>query len=412
MTIPSSVASTRPPSARSAAVTVATRSDSLRRSSAASAIVVVPSAKQAASAASGSSSIASGTSPPPISVPRSRAARARTVPAGSPPRSPSTVASTPAPIRSRIVSRPVRVGLRPTPVRVTSLPGTSSAPTRKKAAEEKSAGTAIRPPCRRSVAAIATVCPARLSSAPAAFSIRSLWSRLGIGSTTRVSPSATRPAKSRQDLTWALAIGSSYSIPVSGAPAIASGGRRSSRQERSAPIDRSGPTMRSTGRSRIESSPSSSQVPPGWPASQPGSSLSRVPALPTSIAALVAPCRPMPPIRISPATPSAPSTRAPSASTAASVERVSAASRKPSIELSPSAIAAISAARWEIDLSEGGRRVPRRGPTGSKRVAHAYSPSRTLTEWPRPSIRPTARRACSAPETQTETAPEVMSGAG
>ena len=54
------------------------------------------------------------------------------------------------------------------------------------------------------------------TSAPAAASIRSLWSRVGSGSTTRVSPSASRPAKSRQDLTWALATGSSYSMPCSG----------------------------------------------------------------------------------------------------------------------------------------------------------------------------------------------------
>src|SRR6476646_1853511 len=79
-------------------------------------------------------------------------------------------------------------------------------------------------------------------------------------------------------------------------------------------------------------------------------------------------------MRISGATPSAPSTRAPSASTAARVERVSAESRKLSTELSPSAIAAISAARWEIDLSEGGRRAPRRGPAGSKRFGTRLVP--------------------------------------
>src|SRR5436853_680194 len=64
-------------------------------------------------------------------------------------------------------------------------------------------------------------------------------------------------------------------------------------------------------------------------------------------------------------------TPAPSASTAASVERVSAASRKPVISISPSPIAAISAARCEIDLSEGGRSQPRKGPEGSKRVIGA-----------------------------------------
>ena len=98
-------------------VTVSIRSDSLRRSSAASRIVVVPSAKQAARATSGSSSIASGISAPPTSVAAQRAERttrrsrdrlAAALAARARPRSA-------APIRSRIVSRPVRVGLRPTP---------------------------------------------------------------------------------------------------------------------------------------------------------------------------------------------------------------------------------------------------------------------------------------------------------
>ncbi len=41
-----------------------------------------------------------------------------------------------------------------------------------------------------------------------------------------------------------------------------------------------------------------------------------------------------------------------------------------------------------------------------------YSPSRTLTVWPRPWIRSAARAACSSPATQRVTAPEVMSAAG
>ena len=126
-------------------VTVAIRSDSLRRSSAASRIVVVPSAKQAARATSGSSSIASGTSAPPTSVAAQRPSGAHAEVAdrlaAAARRSARPRSS--APIRSRIVSRPVRVGLSADPVRTTSLPGTSSAATRKKAAEEKSAGTTI-----------------------------------------------------------------------------------------------------------------------------------------------------------------------------------------------------------------------------------------------------------------------------
>ena len=77
----------------------------------------------------------------------------------------------------------------------------------KKAAEEMSAGTAISPGSRRSTERIVTASPSRPTAAPAAASIRSLWSRLGRPSTIRVSPSASSPAKSRQDLTWALATG-------------------------------------------------------------------------------------------------------------------------------------------------------------------------------------------------------------
>ncbi len=53
-----------------------------------------------------------------------------------------------------------------------------------------------------------TVSPSRETCAPAAASIRSEWSRVGSGSTIRVSPPASSPAKSRHDFTWALAIGS------------------------------------------------------------------------------------------------------------------------------------------------------------------------------------------------------------
>ena len=92
--------------------------------------------------------------------------------------------------------------------------------------------------------------------------------------------------------------------------------------------------------------------------------------------------------------------------------------------VSPSPIAAIRAARWEIDLSEGGRRTPRRGPEGSKRellmrrpyprTTGDYAPggSTTVTVWPSRRTRSSAFAACSSPATQTETAPEVMSGAG
>ena len=214
--VPSTTSRRRSPRPRrrgrvSAAHTVAIRSLSLRRSSSASRIVVSPSAKQAARATSGSSSIASGISAPPTSVPRSSAGRDPQRPArlAASARRPSI--STAAPIRSRISSSPVRVGLSPTPVSDTSLPGTSEAATRKKAAEEMSAGTAISPGSQApGEAGSRPSPPSRSTSAPgggqhplAVVAARRPARR------RRVSPSASSPANSRHDLTWALATGSS-----------------------------------------------------------------------------------------------------------------------------------------------------------------------------------------------------------
>ena len=152
-----------------------------------------------------------------------------------------------------------------------------------------------------------------------------MWSRLGLGSTTVVDPEASSPASRTQDFTCAEATGSSYSMPDSGRPVTMNGGKRPSRASMSAPMSPSGTATRSTGRRRIEASPSSVQLPPSCPASQPGSSRISVPALPTSISPAGAAAR-----RPGPRTTSESarrSTSAPSACTAASVEFVSSASR-------------------------------------------------------------------------------------
>ena len=125
--------------------------------------------------------------------------------------------------------------------------------------------------------------PTQRTSTPAARSIRSVWSRVGEGVMTAVSPSATRPAIRTQDLTCALAAGSSYSMPWRRAPSTVKGGNRPSRASTRAPIMRSGSAILSTGRRRIDASPSSVQRAPSCPASHPGSSRISVPALPTSI---------------------------------------------------------------------------------------------------------------------------------
>ncbi len=101
----------------------------------------------------------------------------------------------------------------------------------KNAAEEKSPGTSSSPGpsalvgttvirCAGSSPWMVTGVPAFSvrTDAPAARSMRSVWSRVGRCSTTVVGPSALRPASSRHDLTCALATGSRYSIPWSSEP--------------------------------------------------------------------------------------------------------------------------------------------------------------------------------------------------
>ena len=236
-----------------------------------------------------------------------------------------------APIRPRISSRPVRVGLSPTPVSASSLPGTIVAATTKKAAAEMSPGTAISPGFEGGAPGwIVTASPSRPTSAPAAASIRSLWSRLGAGSTTRVSPSARRPASSRHDLTWALATGSSYSIPLSGAPSTRSGGkpvlaaaeaRPHQPQRVGDPVDRPAPD-------RVVAVEGPGAARPA-PRASPAAGAAGCRRCRRRSSAGSAPRRPTPSIGIRAGDPAAetPSTSAPSARSRVRVERVSAESR-------------------------------------------------------------------------------------
>ena len=165
-------------------------------------------------------------------------------------------------MRSRMDRIPVRVGLIPIRSSTTSDPGTIEPATRKKAAEEMSAGTSTSSSFRFGLGQIVTAPSPRSIFAPAASSMTSVWSRVASGSITVVGPSARRPAISRQDLTWALATGSSYSMPWSARPSIRIGGKRPSVTSISAPIRRRGSAIRSTGRVRIEASPFIRQSPP------------------------------------------------------------------------------------------------------------------------------------------------------
>ena len=71
-----------------------------------------------------------------------------------------------------------------------SEPGTSVAATMNGAAEEKSPGTSISPSSSRSAGCTVTLFSRRVIETPAASSISSVWSRVGAGSTTVVSPFA------------------------------------------------------------------------------------------------------------------------------------------------------------------------------------------------------------------------------
>ena len=88
----------------------------------------------------------------------------------------------------------MRLGLRPTPSIVSSLPVRAAAAT-KKAADEGSPGTVpAKPSCwKRSTR---TVEPSTSTGPPSARIARSVWSRVAAGSVTEVTPSASRPASS------------------------------------------------------------------------------------------------------------------------------------------------------------------------------------------------------------------------
>ena len=105
-------------------------------------------------------------------------------------------------MRSRTFIRPVRVGLTPTPAIRRREPGSSVAATRNGAAEEKSPG--IVEPERVEPLGRPHLDLTRRGAhrAPAARSIRSVWSRVGTGSTTVVgAPSASSPASRTHDFT-------------------------------------------------------------------------------------------------------------------------------------------------------------------------------------------------------------------
>ena len=118
-----------------------------------------------------------------------------------------------APIRRNAANSPARVGFSPTLAIVTSLPGTIDAATAQNAAELGSPGTTMFCGFNSASPVIEMTRPrlvgSTVSVAPNPASIRSLWSRVGTGSITRVIPGVLSPASSTADLTCAEATGSS-----------------------------------------------------------------------------------------------------------------------------------------------------------------------------------------------------------
>ena len=131
-----------------------------------------------------------------------------TMPRGSiSPDAPSTLTS--APIDRSRVRNAVRVGLSPTSPTITDQPGRSAAAAIQKAADEKSPGIASS--TGRSGwcdGRITTPSAVASTSVPIARKSRSVWSRVGVRSTTVVGPLADSPASRSALFTWALTIGS------------------------------------------------------------------------------------------------------------------------------------------------------------------------------------------------------------
>ena len=159
------------------------------------------------------------------------------------------------------------------------------------------------------------------------------------------------------DFTWALATRLVQSMPTRSPPRMRSGGsRRSPEPSTVAPMSSSGSATRSIGRSDSEASPTSSVSHPK-PATIPASNRMEVPEFPQSIGPVGACSRLRPPWRTT-SPPGVRSTSTPMASTAPSVQATSAPSERPWTTEVPSARAARSTDRCEIDFSPGVRTEP------------------------------------------------------
>ena len=268
-TKPSSVASMSAPRPRRPSTTVAIRSDSLRRSSCAPVTTVSPSAKQPSRATSGSSSIASGTSCGSTVVPTSGPEATSSSQTGSssgisPGRGGSRSPTTTAPIRSAIRTKP-GAG----PVRAHVGDDDPRALDQDRRGDVEGGGGRVARHVDRAeleLVVLGELDPVAVARDPGAGAGEQALGVVAAAARARSPsscPEASRPAISTHDLTCADATGSVYSIPRSGMPCTVKGARRPSCASIQAPISRSGMATRSTGRRRIDSSPSNVHSPSG-----------------------------------------------------------------------------------------------------------------------------------------------------
>ena len=239
--------------------------------------------------------------------------------------------------------------------------------------ERCAADVGLAPGCRSTPAP--TVSRSRAArplsmSAPIAAIIRSVWSRDSAGWMTVVSPSAYSPAMRMHDLSWALATGISYSMPLRLPPLNASGASEPPfRPITCAPIISSGSRIRFIGLRRSDESPVIT-LKKCCAARRPETSLIVVPLLPEYRASSgsASPSLPLPEMLKNSLSPEAPSAQrlllyvlhAEALRRQPSIEVLSSPTQKLETTASPSEIAFSNAARCEIDLSPGGTTVPSR----------------------------------------------------
>ena len=161
-----------------------------------------------------------------------------------------------APIRRSAATNPIRYGFKHTSVKRTDEPWSADAAAAHTAADDGSPGISCVPvgatPSWPPATDRASACTD--TSMPKPRSIRSVWSRVGSGSWTVVTPRACKPASRIALLIWALGTSGVHGIAARSAPSISIGARPSCDTMR-APIAVRGSITRRMGRRDSDASP-------------------------------------------------------------------------------------------------------------------------------------------------------------